>query len=143
MLGRITVRLLVLMCILSFASIAQGQDKLQNYLSDAASKVKATADASQKREILDKSFAKMSKALDIAQSSPLISKDDKAGISKFKAVLTEKQDELAGVNGYTAVPDAQLNIFADYAVQDMEQAQNISISLVAALLIVIIIILIA
>ncbi len=127
---------------MSFASIAQGQDKLQNYLSDAASKVKATSDASEKREILEKSFVKMSKALDIAQSSPLISKDDKAGISKFKAVLTEKQDELAGTNGYTAVPDAQLNLFADYVVQDMEQAQNISISLVAALLIVIIIILV-
>ncbi len=142
MLGRTSVRLLVLMCLLSFAGIAQGQDKLQNYVSDAASNVKATSDASQKREILDRSLTKLSKALDIAQRSPLVSKQDKVGIDKFKAVLMEKQDELAGVNGYEAVPDAQLNAFADYVVQDMEQAQNISISLVAALLIVIIIILV-
>ena len=84
----------------------------------------------------------MSKALDKVQKSPLISKEDREGIDQFKATLKENQDELAGSNGFERVPDAQLNAFSDYVVQNMEQAdKTITISLVTALLIVIIIIL--
>lgn len=144
MLGRTAIRLTVIMFVMAFAEIAQGQDNLQKYFSDIASKVKATTDLSQKRTILDKSFDKMSKALNTVQSSPLISKDDRAGIDRFKVIVQEKQDELAGLNGYERVPDAQLNAFSDYVVQDMEQAtQTVSISLVALLLIIIIVILVA
>ena len=144
MLGRTVIRLTVIMLVMVFAGVAQGQDNLQKYFSDAACKVKATADPSQKREILDKSFEKMFKALNAVQSSPLISKDDQAGIDRLKVTLKEKQEELAGLNGYERVPDAQLNAFADYVVQDMEQAtQTVTISLVALLLIILIVILIA
>ena len=143
MLGRTAIQLTVLMFVMAFAGIAQGQDNVQKYFSDAACKVKATADPSEKREILDKSFEKMSKALNMVQSSPLISKDDQTGIDRVKVILKDKQDELAGLNGYERVPDAQLNAFADYVVQDMEQAtQTVTISLVALLLIIIIVILI-
>ena len=74
----------------------------------------------------------------------MISKNDVDGIDRLKATLQEKQDELAGSNGYARVPDEQLNSFAEYVVQDMEQAdQVITISLVTLLLIVILIVLIA
>jgi len=132
----------MLMFVMAFAGIAQGQDNIQKYFSDAACKAKAATDPLLKREILNTSFEKMSKALDVVQSSPLISKDDRAGIERFEVSLKEKQDELAGLNGYERVPDAQLNAFGDYVVQDMEQADpKITISLVAALLIIIIVIL--
>ena len=143
MLGRTALRLAVMMFVMAFAGIAQGQDNIQKYFSDTACKVKATTDPSQKREILNKSFERMFTALNTVQSSTLISKDDKAGIDRLKVILKEKQDELAGINGYEPVPDAQLNAFADYVVQDMEQAtQTVTISLVALLLIIIIVILI-
>jgi hypothetical protein len=78
----------------------------------------------------------------MVQTSTLTSKADGVGIDRFKAALQEKQDELAGSNGYVRVSDEQLNAFSDYVVQDMEQAaETITISLVAALLIIIIIIL--
>jgi len=81
-------------------------------------------------------------ALNKVQGSPLVSKDDKAGIDRCKVILKEKQDELAGVNGYDPVSDAQLNDFSDYVVQDMEQAgQTITISTVTLLLIIIIVLL--
>ena len=144
MLGRTVIRMTVMMFVMAFAGIAQGQDNIQKYFSDAASKVKAANDPSQKREILNTSFEKMSKALKTVQSSPLISKDDQAGIDRVKIILKDKQDELVGLNGYERVPDAQLNAFADYVVQDMEQArETVTISLVALLLIIIIVILIA
>jgi hypothetical protein len=142
MLRRTAIHLTVVILVMAFAGIAQGQDKLQGYLSDAACKVKVTTDPLQKRAILDKSFDKMFKALNTVEGSPLVSKDDKAGIDHFKVILKEKQDELAGINGYDRVPDAQLNAFADYVVQDIEQAsQSVTISTVTLLLIIIIVIL--
>lgn len=144
MLGRTALRLTLMMLVMAFAGVARGQDRLQDHFSDAAGKVKAEADPAQKRAILDESFTHMIEALDKVRSSPLISKDDKAGIDRFKVVIQEKQDELAGLNGFERVPDAELNAFADYVVQDMEQAdQQITISLTALLLILIIVILLA
>jgi hypothetical protein len=123
---------------------ADGNGTIKNYFSNTASKVKATTEPAQKREILDKSFKTMLKALDRVESSGLISKEDRTGFDSFKTALQEKQNELLGHNGYERISDAQLNAFSDYVVQDMEQAaETVTISVVAALLIVIIIILIA
>ena len=74
----------------------------------------------------------------------MISKDDRAGLDHFKSALQEKQDELAGSNGYVRVSDERLNDFSSYAVQDMEQAdQVITISVVTLLLILLVVVLIA
>lgn len=132
-----------MMFVLALPANAGGKGELQKYFSDAANKVKATDNPSEKRKILNESFQTMSKALDMVQDSPLISKDDGVRIDCFKATLQEKQDELAGSNGYVRVSDEQLNAFSDYVVQDMEQAdQIITISLVTLLLIIILIVLI-
>jgi len=132
-----------MMFVLVQAGIAGGNDGIQKYFNDTACKVKAASDPVEKREILDKSLQTMSKALDRVESSGLLSQDDRAGIDLFKTTLQEKQDELAGRNGYERVDDSQLNAFSNYVVQDMEQArETVTVSLVAALLIVIILILI-
>jgi hypothetical protein len=132
-----------MMFVLVQAGIAGGKDDIQKYFNDTASKVKATTDPVQKREILNKSLQTMSQALDRVESSGLVSQDDRAGIDRFKTTLQEKQDELSGSNGFDRVADAQLNAFSDYVVQDMEQArESVTISLVAALLIIIILILV-
>jgi hypothetical protein len=73
----------------------------------------------------------------------LITDNDRADLAHLKAIVQDKQDELAGINGYEKVSDSQLNNFSNYVVQSMEQADTtITISLVAALLIVILIVLI-
>lgn len=141
---RIALGFIVMMFVLSLSAYAGGEGELQKYFNDAANKVKATDNPSEKRTILNESFQTMSKALDKVESSGLISKDDRIGIDRFKATLQEKQDELAGINGYVGVPDEQLNAFSDYVVQDAEQADVvITISLVTLLLIIILILLIA
>jgi len=143
MLARTVFGVIIMMFVLVQAGNAVGADDIQKYFNDTAGKVKAADDPAQKREILNKSLEKMSKALDKVQSSSLISKDDRVGIALLKSTLQEKQDELAGLNGYERVSDVQLNAFSDYVVQDMEQAtQTVTISLVALLLIIIIIILV-
>ena len=139
---RIVLGSFVMMLLLALPAHAGGKGDLQQYFSDAANKVKATVNASEKRTILNESFQTMSKALNMVQSSTSISKDDNVGIDLFITALQEKQDELAGTNGYVRVPDEQLNAFSNYVVQDMEQAdQIVTISLVSLLLIIILIVL--
>jgi hypothetical protein len=122
---------------------AGGKGELQKHFSDVANKVKATENVAEKRAILENSFKDMSEALTKVQNSFLISKEDKAGISGLKSILKENQDELAGINGYERVPDSQLNNFSNYVVQNLAQAdQMITISLVAALLIILLVIIV-
>jgi hypothetical protein len=137
---RIAFGSIVMMFVLVLTVHAGGKGELQQYFNTAASKVKATENPSEKRAILNESFRTMSKTLDIVQSSPLISNDDRISIARFSATLKEKQDELAGTNGYTRVSDAQLNAFSNYVVQDMEQAEMITISLLALVLIILLVI---
>jgi len=133
----------VMMFVLALPANAGGKGELQKYFSDVATKVKATDNPIEKREILNESFQTMSKALDMVRRSQSISNDDAVGIDRFKAALQEKQDELEGTNGFARVPDGQLNTFANYVVQDMEQAdQMVTISVVALLLIIILLVLV-
>ncbi len=135
--------ILVALFVATLTGNAGGKGDLQKFFSDAATRVKATSDLAEKRDILNSTFEKMSKALDIAQNSAIVSEQEKIGIKRFRSTLVEKQDELAGRNGYERVPDEKLNDFSDYVVQDTEQAaEYITISVVTLLLIIILIVLI-
>ncbi len=133
----------LIMFVLVIPINAGGKGELQKHFSDVANKVKATENVAEKRAILENSFKDMSEALTKVQNSFLISKEDKAGINGLKSILKENQDELAGTNGYERVPDSQLNNFSNYVVQNLAQAdQMITISLVAALLIILLVIIV-
>ena len=133
---------IVILSVLTLPVLAGGKGDLQKYFSDAATRAKATANPAEKRQILDESFNTMFKAMDIAQSLPFISREDSLGIARFKATLQEKQDELAGRNGYVRVADTQLNAFSNYVVQGMEQADEvITISLVTLVIIILLVLL--
>jgi Mg2+ and Co2+ transporter CorA len=133
----------LIMFVLVIPINAGGKGELQKHFSDVANKVKATENVAEKRAILENSFKDMSEALEKVQGSFLVSKEDQAGIDRLKSILKENQDELAGINGYERVPDSQLNNFSNYVVQNMAQAdQMITISLVAAILIVILLVLV-
>jgi len=136
---RIFVGFIVMMFVFVAPLSANGKGDIQKYFNDTANKVKATENAAEKREILNDSFQNLSKALDKVENMGLVSSENRDVFDQFKNNLQEKQDELAGNNGYERIPDSQLNNFSNYVVQDMEQA--LSISLVALLLIIILVIL--
>jgi len=139
--ARMVLGFIVMMFVLTLPVNAGGKGEIQKYFNDAANKVKATENVTEKRTILDESLKGMSKVLNMVQSSPLVSNDDVNVIDRIKASLKEKQNELTGDNGYQRVPDTQLNNFSNYIVQSMEQAETINISLVALLLIIILVVL--
>jgi len=136
---RIFVGFIVMMFVFVAPLSANGKGDIQKYFNDTANKVKATENAAEKREILNESFQNLSKALEKVENMGLVSNENRDVFDQFKNNLQEKQDELAGNNGYERIPDSQLNNFSNYVVQDMEQA--LSISLVALLLIIILVIL--
>lgn len=132
--------ILSLMCFVAVGALAQTQGTIQKHFSDAATKVQAAGTAAEKRMILDRSFRTMSSALDVAERSASLTAADVKGIAFLRSSLQDKQNELAGTKGFAAVPDAQLNAFSTYVVQDMEQAtEMVSISLVALLLIILLV----
>jgi hypothetical protein len=138
----ITFLSIFMMFVLATPVNADAKSELKQYFSKAADEVKATENADEKREILNEAFNSMNKVLDNVLSSDLISESDYAGIKEYKAALQEKQNELEGINGFERVPDAQLNTFADYVVQDMEQADStITISVIALILIILLVVL--
>ncbi len=133
---------ILLIFVLVIPAYAGGKEELQKHFNNVANKVKATENAAEKRAILENSFKDLSEALAKVQSSFLISKEDQDGIENLKVTLKENQDELAGINGYERVPDSQLNNFSSYVVQNMEQADAmISISVVALILIILLVVL--
>lgn len=134
------VSIMLLACSFVIAQ-AQGKEKIQNYFNETAIQVRATSDPAQKREILNKSLVKMTNALEVVERMNSVPDNDRAGILKLKTSLIEKQHALAGTNGLKRVADEKLNDFANYIVQDIEQANVITISVVTLLLIIIIIIL--
>jgi hypothetical protein len=140
---KIALLSIVLMFVTALPIKAGGKDNLQKYFSNTAAKVKATENPVEKRQILNASFKDMTYALDKVQNFGLLSDNDRADLARLKSIVQDKQDELEGINGYEKVSDSQLNNFSNYVVQSMEQAdQTVTISLVAALLIVILIVLI-
>jgi hypothetical protein len=135
--------LIVMLFALVQTGHAAANDRILKYFNNTACKVKATSDPVEKREMLDKSLKNMTLALEKVQNMPLVSEKDQAGIKWIKTILQENRDELAGINGYDRVTDAQLNDFSDYVVQDMEQAPDtVTISVTTLLLIIIVLILI-
>ena len=118
-------------------------DRLKKHVRDVVQNVKAAPTAAKKREILDEELRTMISALDRTEKMADLSAQDQAGIDALRTRLQEKLDELHGQNGYEAVPDSQLDSFADYVQQDFERADSITLSLTTALLIVLLIVLLA
>ncbi len=137
----------ILFCIQPSTAHATDVDlmaRFKAFVNEMVTEVKATDDPEEKRAILVSSLERMNQAADIVARMPRMSDDDLAAIAVFKSDINDKLDELNGKNGYERVADSDLDEYADYLQQDLEQAQRIVISLsLTALILILIIILIA
>lgn len=139
---------LVVVCCMLIALPALAQDgatkaenKLKDYFSDVALRVKKEHDPAVKPEILNRSFKKVFKAVDRIERMPAFSSVDLQVVSEIRSRTQDKFAELNGLNNYQPVSDAQLNHFADYVVQDMEQAKSITIVTTTTVLLIILLVL--
>lgn len=117
--------------------------ELQKYMNEIITEVREAEAPEEKREILNDLFENLQESFVIAKNSPLVPEEDHKGIDILQTKITDRQNELNGLNGFEKVPDNQLNEFATFTLQDIEQANTIiAISLTTLLLIIILAILI-
>ncbi len=141
---RKTLGALTLVMLMTQVAFAQGTEDIKNYFNETAISVKATTDVVQKRALLDNSLQQMSRAISTIERVGAGSDQDRAGLALLKSTVQDKLDELAGTNGFDRVGDSQLDAFANYVVQDMQQAdKTVTFSVVTLLLIIILVVLIS
>ena len=129
--------------VLNEAKADDMRKELQKYINEIITEVKEADDPEEKREILNDIFDDLQKAFAAAKNSPYVPAEDHKGINELEEMITERYDELNGLNGFTKVPDNKLNEFATFTLQSIEQADTVlTISLTTLLLLIILAILI-
>lgn len=125
-----------------YAQSPDAHDKLKKHINEMVVNVQEAETATEKRAVLNQSFDDLVTAFNRVSAMEQVPQTDKVAITDFKNTIMDKKHELNGTNGYEKVPDKQLDEFADYVQQDIEQADRaITISLTTALLIIIILLL--
>jgi hypothetical protein len=143
------IRLLITSIFLIFAaqSMAVAQttnitETFKKHFNETVHQVHDTDNADEKRVILNKSFTKMINTLDRIDSRANLSEDESVMLSSYKNEISEKQNELNGLDGFDEIQDEDLDEFSDYSQDSMEQAdRTVTIGVTTALLILIILLL--
>ena len=138
------VLLLVAIAAPLFADNAQTkwENRLKEYFNDLLLKVEETKDPAEKRALLNESLERFLTAMDRVQRLPFLNQEQREALARFEAEVQEKHDELNGVAGFAMVANADLDDFAGFMVQDLEQAMRSYVVLSTAAIIIIIVLLI-
>ncbi|MDZ7755824.1 MAG: hypothetical protein U5K35_05355 [Rhodohalobacter sp.] len=126
-------------------AVAQSADiteTFKKHFNETVQQVHETDNAEEKRVILNESFSKMIHAIDRIESRANLSDEESELLSAFKKDISEKQNELNGLDGFDEVQDEDLDDFSNFSQDFMEQANStITIGVTTALLILIILLL--
>lgn len=113
----------------------------KGYINDMVKKVEHAEQPEVKRTIMNDTFDELLSTFEQVKEMRELSGKDQKALTLLTESITAKKNELNGLAGYKKVPAEQLNQFANFVQQDMEQAETITISIVVALLIVLILLL--
>ncbi len=143
---RLAVAVLVLAAVAAplFADNAQArlENRLKEYFNNLLLDVRQTKDPVEKRALLNERLERFLAAMDRIQKLPLLSPEQRQGLARFNAEVQEKVDELNGAAGFPMVANADLDDFAGYLVQDLEQAARTYVVIPIAAIIIVILLLI-
>lgn len=136
---------LVLVCAIQTTSFAQSSnitETFKKHFNETVQEVQGTEDADEKRMILNESFSKIISSIDLIESRTNLSDDETAQLHSYKLGITEKQNELNGLDGFDEIVDEDLDDFSNFSQDFMEQAnRTITIGATTLLLIIIILLL--
>jgi hypothetical protein len=96
----------------------------------------------EKRVVLDRFLAKVSRGTTILTAVPLLSEENRAALEVIQARFEKYSGMLHGVSEENVVADGDLDAFASYMQQDLEQASGGVYLSTGAIIIVLLIILI-
>lgn len=127
--ARISPCLMVAAACLSAPRLAQAgpagdvlEERYHAALNEVAQEVKQAPDAAEKRRILSGFFQHMEEGLQKAETLSSLPEGDKQALHTVLGKYFAYQAELEGNGGYARVEDRDLDEFASYVRQDMEQA---------------------
>ena len=127
--ARISPCLVVAAACLSAPRLAQAgpagdvlEERYHAALSRIAQEVKQAPDPAEKRRILSGFFRHMEEGLQKAETISSLPEPDKQALHTVLGKYFAYQNELEGKEGFARVPDRELDEFASYVRQDMEQA---------------------
>ena len=136
----------VLVCAFQTASFAQSTnitETFKKHFNETVQEVHGTENADEKRAVLNESFNNMITAIDRIESLASLTEDESASLNSYKLGLTEKLNELNGLDGFDEVMDEDLDEFSGFSQDFIEQAnRTVTIGVTTALLIVLILLLI-
>lgn len=125
-----------------YAQSNNAVDMFKKHVNNVVQKVKAEESPQQKRALLNDSFDNLLNSFNKVETMAVLSTTDQTALNELKNNITAKKNELNGMRGFKRVPDNQLNNFANFVQQDLEQADStITISVTVLLLIIIILLL--
>ncbi len=96
------------------------QERFKASVNTMVQQVQTAQDPVAKREILGNFLTRMDQRLGMVRG--LIPEQDRAGLDVIRTKVESQYAELNGLNGKEKVTDADLNPFARYIQQDMEQS---------------------
>lgn len=135
----------LLICAIQTVSFAQSIDVTETFkkhFNETVQSVQETDSADEKRAILNESFDKMLTVIDRIESRASLSDDEFAALETYKLDLTEKVNELNGLDGFDEIMDEDLDDFSNFSQDFMEQAdRTVTIGITSVLLILIILLL--
>ncbi|MCC5942155.1 MAG: hypothetical protein JJU37_11500 [Balneolaceae bacterium] len=142
---RLIIPSLILLFAIQSVAIAQSTnitETFKKHFNETVQQVHQTDDADEKRMILNESFSKMIVAIDRIESMTDLTEDESAQLSSFRSDISEKQNELNGLDGFDEILDEDLDDFSNFSQDFMEQAnRTITIGATTLLLIIIILLL--
>ncbi|MDB5050220.1 MAG: hypothetical protein JWO30_3291 [Fibrobacteres bacterium] len=98
------------------------EERYKAALNDMVQEVRNTPDPAAKRQILEHFITHMSQGLEKAEAMQSISEQDRASLHSVLGKFYAYDSELKGMPGFAPVADANLDGFAGYIQQGMEQA---------------------
>jgi hypothetical protein len=98
------------------------QARVKSALNEMVQDVKAAPAPAEKREILEKFLGKVESRSQWAQSLPLVGEENREVLAKLHDRFAGYHAELNGSSGAAPVADANLDAFASFLQQDLEQA---------------------
>ncbi|REL32888.1 hypothetical protein DYD21_13785 [Rhodohalobacter sp. SW132] len=131
---------LLMVCAFQTASLAQTSnisETFKKHFNETVQVVHGTEDTAEKRAVLNESFNKIITVIDRIESRVSLTDDEIASLESYKLGITEKVNELNGLDGFDEIADEDLDDFSSFSQEYIEQAnRTITIGVGTALLIV-------
>jgi len=119
------------------------EDRFKRSVNELRTRIREIEDPEEKRQVLARTIRRMIRQLERAGEKASLTPEERAQVASLEQSFRDKYDELEGLNGFQRVPDRELDRFADYVLQDVEQARDyVTISVAALIIIILLIILI-